>query len=188
MWVLLKPKEFTIFQTCRFYVLLILGGFWTFTLFGFLVSHWSQYLTTAPNIIVSIGMVLFLAIFPLSGAKDARKKVKTHSGNTGPIPVPVSTFIAVILSILFVYAVFPKDVSFFAGGIAGIFFALLVGAANVFGSYRIVGGILENLYFKISRKKKGDKEEALIKLAREILEGYGNNEINGRDFLQQNES
>lgn len=174
MWVLFRPGELIKFQKIRFYILLILGGFWSFTLLAFFISYWNQYLTNMGGLFAVVVLVAYFIIFPFMGAKDARKKIKAHSKNVKPIPIPFSTFVAVILSIFFVYAIFPKDVLLFAGGIPGIFFAILVGTATVFGSYRIVGAFLEYIFSKIRRNHFTDKErdEALKKLATDIIERY----------------
>ncbi|MDG7001791.1 MAG: hypothetical protein JRN15_22065 [Nitrososphaerota archaeon] len=156
----MEAKEVVILQRVRFIVLFILGCLWSIGVAAAFALEGKNFFLTPGGIFASAVLILYFVVFPFWGAFDARRIIRTHANNQIDIPVEFSTFLSVIITIFIVYAIFPREVMLFSGGIGGYFIAILLGVGNVFGGYKLTARFirwllrsLHGLRHLLSRRK-----------------------------------
>lgn len=143
MKLIMEPKEVIKFQKVRFGVLLFLGSVWTATAIFLVGSHPREFLLRFFGLLALIFIIFYFIVFPFWGALDARRAIRARWNSTADVTIGASTFLAVIITVFIVYAVFPREVSLFSGSFAGYFIAFMMGAGNVFGGYKFTDKFLK---------------------------------------------
>ena len=150
MKLILEAKEIVKLQKIRFYVLFILGCFWSVAVIALYAVDARNLLLIPASIFALAILILYFIVFPFWGAYDAKRIIRIHANSQVEIPIESSTFLSVIITILIVFAIFPREVILFSDGIGGYFIALLLGVGNVFGGYkltaRIIGWLIRSLH------------------------------------------
>lgn len=142
MKLILEAKEIVKLQKIRFYVLFILGCFWSVVVIAIFAVDARNLLLIPASIFALAILILYFIVFPFWGAYDAKRIIRIHANSQVEIPIESSTFLSVIITILIVFAIFPREAVLFSDGIGGYFIALLLGAGNVFGGYKLTARII----------------------------------------------
>ncbi len=160
MKLIMEPAEVVGFQKVRFGVLLFLGIVWTAVATILLLTHPHEFLLRFTGFLALIFIILYFIIFPFWGAVDARRIIRMHESSTADVQIDSSTMLAVVVTVFIVYAVFPREVALLSGGIAGYVVAFLLGAGNVFGSYKFTDRIIKWLSNRVFSKSRGTTERS----------------------------
>ncbi len=158
MKLIMEPAEVVRFQKVRFGVLLFLGIVWAAVASVLLLLHPREFLLRVTGFLALIFIILYFIIFPFWGAADARRIIRAHESSTANVQIDSSTLLAVVVTVFIVYAVFPREVALLSGGIAGYVLAFLLGAGNVFGSYKFTDRIIKWFGNRIFSKSRGTTE------------------------------
>ncbi len=159
MKLIMEPGEVVRFQKIRFGVLLFLGVIWTAVITMLVLSHPREFLSRFSGMVALILISVYFIVFPLWGAFDARRTIRLHQNSTSSVQIDASTFLAVIITVFIVYAVFPREVALVSGGITGYVLAFLLGTGNVFGGYKFTDRFIKWLGALVHRSAQTTANE-----------------------------